>query len=212
MEQPPPVAGAPPGRLCHGSVAARDFWFLARRDDAVWQAPHKEEQRSLQPGSARGHPSQERSLQPGSARGHPSQERSLQPGSARGHPSQERSLQPGSARGAPLARKEPSAGEREGYPSHENHQGPKSAPRPAPSASPVARPRTSTMQQASPVAGAPRTRLFHGSAADTRRFRFDGALAQLGRLIRSLPNSNLPVRAPCAKPGGIVYWHYRCRR
>ncbi len=43
----------------NASVAARDFWFLARRDDAVWQAPHKEEQRSLQPGSARGHPSQE---------------------------------------------------------------------------------------------------------------------------------------------------------
>ena len=31
----------------NASVAARDFWFLARRDDAVWQAPHKEEQRSL---------------------------------------------------------------------------------------------------------------------------------------------------------------------
>ena len=30
----------------NASVAARDFWFLARRDDAVWQAPHKEEQRS----------------------------------------------------------------------------------------------------------------------------------------------------------------------
>ena len=43
----------------NASVAARDFWFLARRDDAVWQAPHKEEQRSLQRGSARGHPSQE---------------------------------------------------------------------------------------------------------------------------------------------------------
>ncbi len=40
----------------------------------MWQAPHKEEQRSLQPGSARGYPSQENNLQPGSARGHPSQE------------------------------------------------------------------------------------------------------------------------------------------
>ena len=140
MEQPPPVAGAPQGRLFHGRVAARDFWFLARRDDAVWQAPHKEEQRSLQPGSARGYPSHENKLQPGSARGHPS---------------------------------------------HEYHQGPKSAPRPAPSASPVVRPRSSTMEQASPVVGAPRTRLFHGSAADTRRFRLDGALG-LGSLPRLL--------------------------
>ena len=40
----------------------------------MWQAPHKEEQRSLQPGSARGHPSHEDKLQPGSARGHPSHE------------------------------------------------------------------------------------------------------------------------------------------
>ena len=55
----------------------------------MWQAPHKEEQRSLQPGSARGVPSQEESLQPGSARGVPSQEESLQPGSARGVPSHE---------------------------------------------------------------------------------------------------------------------------
>ena len=37
----------------------------------MWQVPHKEEQRSLQPGSARGRPSQENSLQPGSARGRP---------------------------------------------------------------------------------------------------------------------------------------------
>ena len=40
----------------------------------MWQAPHKKEQRSLQPGSARGHPSHENNLQPGSARGYPSQE------------------------------------------------------------------------------------------------------------------------------------------
>ena len=59
---------------------------------------HPPQERSPQPGSARGHPSQERS-QPGSARGHPSQEKS-QPGSARGHPPQEKS-QPGSARGHP---------------------------------------------------------------------------------------------------------------
>ena len=98
----------------------------------------------------------------------------------------------GEREGAPLARKQPSAGEREGaqenslqpgsargYPSQENYQGPKSAPRPAPSASPVARPRSSTMQQASPVAGAPRTRLFHGSAADTRRFGLDALLVEV---------------------------------
>ena len=42
--------------------------------------------------------------------------RSLQPGSARGHPSQTKKLQPGSARGHPLADKEPSAREREGVP------------------------------------------------------------------------------------------------
>ncbi len=38
-----------------------------------------------------------------------------------------------------------------------------SAPQPQPSASPVARPRSSTMEQSRRVAGAPRTRLFHGS-------------------------------------------------
>ena len=43
--------------------------------------------RSLQPGSARGHPSHEKSPQPGSARGHPSHEKT-QPGSARGYPPQ----------------------------------------------------------------------------------------------------------------------------
>ena len=37
-----------------------------------------------------------------------------------------------------------------------------SAPQPQPSASPVARPRSSTMEQSCRVAGAPRTRLFHG--------------------------------------------------
>ncbi|MDE0364919.1 MAG: DNA polymerase Y family protein [Gammaproteobacteria bacterium] len=47
-----------------------------------------------------------RSLQPGSARGHPSHKKT-QPGSARGHPSHKKT-QPGSA--------EPSAGEREGIP------------------------------------------------------------------------------------------------
>ena len=41
-----------------------------------------------------------------------------------------------------------------------------SAPQPAPSASPVARPRSSTMEQSCRVAGAPRTRLFHGSARE----------------------------------------------
>ena len=38
-----------------------------------------------------------------------------------------------------------------------------SAPQPAPSASPVARPRSSTMEQTPPVASAPRRRLFHAS-------------------------------------------------
>ena len=41
-----------------------------------------------------------------------------------------------------------------------------SAPQPQPSASPVARPRSSTMEQSRRVAGAPRTRLFHGRAGD----------------------------------------------
>ena len=41
-----------------------------------------------------------------------------------------------------------------------------SAPQPAPSAPPAARPRSSTMEQPSPVAGAPRRRLFHASPID----------------------------------------------
>ena len=40
-----------------------------------------------------------------------------------------------------------------------------SAPQPQPSASPVARPRSSTMEQSCRVADAPRTRLFHGSSS-----------------------------------------------
>ena len=31
------------------SLDARDFWLLARRDNAVWQVPHKAEQRSQDP-------------------------------------------------------------------------------------------------------------------------------------------------------------------
>ena len=57
--------------------------------------------RSLQPGSARGHPSHEKSPQPGCARGNPSHDESPQRGSARGNPSHEKSPQPGSASGTP---------------------------------------------------------------------------------------------------------------
>ena len=96
--QPGSARGLPLARESPQPGSARDLRSRRSFRFAKTPAPgYPWQEKSPQPGSARGYPSQEKSPQPGSTRGLPLAGESPQPGSARGNPSQEES----SARGHP---------------------------------------------------------------------------------------------------------------